>query len=123
MQADGTRATKASKLGSAITTRSQLQKLLATSGADTASSGFMVRFSRLADAVLGVDGSLTMASSTMQDQISKMVTHEDDMQRRLDATQARLTAQYQALDAQMANLNSLSNYVTAQLAAWNKPSN
>lgn len=123
MQADGTLATNASKLGAAITNRSQLQKLLATSGADTASSGFMVRFSRLADAVLGVDGSLTTASSTLQSQISKMVKREDDMQRRLDATQARLTAQYQALDAQMANLNSLSNYVTAQLAAWNKASN
>jgi len=42
------------------------------------------------------------------------------MQQRLNDTQARLTAQYQALDAQMANLNSLNSYITTQIAQWNK---
>ena len=42
------------------------------------------------------------------------------MQTRLDQTQKRLEKQYSALDKQMASLNSLSSYVTQQVAAWNK---
>jgi flagellar hook-associated protein 2 len=41
------------------------------------------------------------------------------MQQRLTQTEARLRAQYQTLDAQMAQLTGLSSYLTQQLAALN----
>jgi flagellar hook-associated protein 2 len=39
---------------------------------------------------------------------------------RLARTQAMLEAQYGALDTQMASMNSLSSYVTQQVAQWAK---
>jgi flagellar hook-associated protein 2 len=47
---------------------------------------------------------------------------EDALKVRLTATEARLRAQYEALDKQMAGLTGLSNYVSAQVASWNKSS-
>jgi len=123
MKADGTLESKGSKLDAALINRTELKKLFATSGADSASSGFMVRFRNLADAALGTGGVLEGATNSLQSQIKNLNRSEDAMQLRLDATEKRLRAQYQALDKQMANLNSLSSYVTAQIAAWNKPSN
>jgi flagellar hook-associated protein 2 len=38
----------------------------------------------------------------------------------LSATEARLRAQYQALDTQMSTMTGLSSYMNAQLAALSK---
>jgi flagellar hook-associated protein 2 len=98
-----------------------VQKLFATDGADSASSGFMVRYRKLADAVLGTGGALENANTSLNNQIKNVTSREDAITQRLTQTEARLRAQYQALDTQMANLTALNNYVTAQIATWNKP--
>ena len=121
MKSDGTLETKAAKLDAALANRGELRRLFATLGADNASTGFMVRFRNLADAALGTDGTLDTATTTLQGQIKNLGKREDALELRLLATEKRLRAQYEALDKRMAGLNSLSNYVTAQLAAWNKP--
>ena len=45
------------------------------------------------------------------------------MQDRLDATQKRFEAQFQALDTKMATLSALSAYVTQQVTLMNNSSN
>ena len=121
MKSDGTLETRATKLDAALVNRSELKKLFATVGADNTGTGFMVRFRNLADAALGAEGTLDTATTTLQSQIKNLGKREDALELRLLATEKRLRAQYEALDKRMAGLNSLSNYVTAQLAAWNKP--
>jgi flagellar hook-associated protein 2 len=123
MRADGTLETKSGKLDAALANRAEVKKLFATEGSTSASSGFMVRFRKLADAALGSGGALDGATTSLQAQIKNIVKNEDSMQLRLAATEKRLRAQYQGLDAQMAGLNSLSSYVSAQIASWNRPAN
>jgi flagellar hook-associated protein 2 len=38
----------------------------------------------------------------------------------MTSTEKRLRAQYTALDTKMAGLNTLSTYITQQIANWNK---
>jgi flagellar hook-associated protein 2 len=121
MQRDGTLLADPAKVSSALANRAELKKLFAAVGPDNASSGFMVRFRNLTNAVLGTGGAIDGATSSLQSELKDRGTTEAAMQQRLADTQARLTAQYQALDAQMANLNSLSSYITTQIALWNKP--
>ena len=45
---------------------------------------------------------------------------QDKLNDRLANTEARLRAQYAALDTKMATLNALSTYMTQQIAACNK---
>ena len=48
---------------------------------------------------------------------------QDAMNNRLTATEARIRAQYTALDTKVASLNVLSTYITNQIAQWNKSTN
>ncbi len=58
----------------------------------------------------------TAAKSDLADQTDKINTQEA-------AAKTRLTQQYSAMDAQVAAYKSTQSFLTAQIAAWNKPNN
>ena len=117
MKSDGTLETKSSRLDNALANPEELRKLMATDGADAASSGFARRFKNLADEVLGVEGPLETRTQSINARLSRNSKDQDRMEQRLAQTEARLRAQYTALDASMAQLNGLSSYLSQQLSA------
>jgi flagellar hook-associated protein 2 len=119
MQKDGTLRTDSTKLDAALTNLPELRKLLATDGSSTASSGFMDRFRDLGDAVLATDGTFDSRTDSLNARIESNKDRQEQMQNRLTLTEARLNAQYQALDATMGRLSGQSSYVTQQLAMLN----
>lgn len=117
MTKDGTLSTSTSDLEEALKNPDELRKLLATDGTDSAGSGFMDRFKDLGNAVLGTEGSLTTLQASLEMRIERNDDREDQMEDRLTRTEARIRAQYEALDTSMAKLSALSSYVTQQLAS------
>lgn len=117
MKQDGTLTTATSKLDDALANPEELRKLLSTDGTDSGASGFMDRFKDLGNAVLGEDGSLETLQSSLEARVKRNDDRQDQMEDRLTRTEARLRAQYEALDTSMAKLNALSSYVTQQLAS------
>jgi len=96
----------------------ELRKLLATDAEETANSGFMDRFKDLGNSVLDTTtGSLETLEQSLQARVERNDDRQAQMEDRLVSTEARIRAQYQALDTSMARLNALSNYVTQQMAA------
>ena len=85
-----------------------------------ANNGFANRLRSFGDAVLGADGLLTSRIKGLNTKLSSNQKDQDALSRRLDATQARLQAQYSALDTKMASISTLSTYITQQIANWNK---
>ena len=69
---------------------------------------------------LGVDGTISTRTAGLQKLIAKNGEDQTALLTRVDNFQARLVAQYTALDSNVAKLNSLSSYVTQQIANWNK---
>jgi flagellar hook-associated protein 2 len=120
VQADGSLASNATKLTAALANPDELQKLFATQGTTDATTGIAVRFSTLSDNALGTDGSLSSRTAGLKGELTRNSKQQDDMQSHLDATQARLTAQYQALDTTMSKMNALSSYVTQQVTLMEK---
>ncbi len=120
MQADGKLGVDDTKLTAAVDNRAELRKLFAADGATSATDGFMTRFVTLGDAELDTTGPLETRSNSLESQIKRNQDSQDAMQRRLDQTETRLRAQYQALDTNMAKLNGLSSYLTNQLTALSK---
>jgi flagellar hook-associated protein 2 len=122
IQADGSLAADSTKLSAALSTNpQQVKALFATDGTTNADTGFAVRFSNLADQSLDTtNGNLATRYTGLQGELSRNSTAQSDMQTHLDATQARLTAQYQALDTQMSQMSALSSYVTQQMALMAK---
>jgi flagellar hook-associated protein 2 len=120
MKADGSFEVNATKLDNSLANLPELKKLLTTDGVDTASSGFVRRFKRVGDAALGADGTFDNRTSGLNASLRRNSQYQESMQSRLAATEARLRAQYGALDTTMSQLSNLSTYMTQQLAVFNK---
>lgn len=121
VQKDGTLSmANSNKLTAALAHPDELSKLFTTFGATNESTGIAVRFAALADKATSVDGALFSRNDGLKGELSRNQKQQDDMQTHLDATQARLTAQYQALDTTMAKMSALSSYVTQQVALMEK---
>ena len=82
----------------------------------------MRRFKRLADAALGTDGMFQSRTESINASVTRNTKSQDALQHRLSQTEARLRAQYSALDTKMASLSNLSTYMTQQITQYNKSS-
>ncbi len=122
LQRDGTLTVDTTKLTAAATSNlSDLKAAFANSDSTVASNnGFARRYATLASQVLGTDGPVTTRTQSLQKLISKNADDQAKLNDRVDQFQARLVAQYTALDANVAKLNSLSSYVTQQIAQMNR---
>lgn len=121
VQKDGTLSiANSTKMTAALNNPAELQKLFATQGTSDVNTGIAVRFAAMADRATGLDGALYSRTAGLQGELSRNQKQQDDMQTHLDATQARLTAQYQALDTTMSKMSALSSYVTQQVALMQK---
>ena len=101
----------------------ELKKLFANAGGTSSYSttdGVAQRLRQLSDQALSFQGALTMRTQGLQNQISRNDKRSADLQERADHTEARLRAQYSALDTTLSNLSGLSSYVSNQLAALNR---
>lgn len=119
LQADGSMTVNASKLDDALGNLTELKKLFSNSNlADPTQDGFAKRFRVTTDAMLGVGGALTTRTDGLGQQLQRNRKDQDALSVRLESIEKRLRAQYTALDTTMAVLNSKSNYVTQQIAAF-----
>ena len=121
VQKDGTLAiSNQTKLTAGLNNPGELQKLFATQGTTNENTGIAVRFAQMGDRAVGMDGALFSRNAGLKGELSRNQKQQDDMQVHLDATQTRLTAQYQALDTTMSKMSALSSYVTQQVALMQK---
>jgi flagellar hook-associated protein 2 len=117
VQQDGSITLSSSKLDNGLANLGEMKKLFSNS--DTlvpANNGFGTLFRTQADQALGVDGSLASRSDGLRQRISQNEKRQAELEQRVTQTEARLRKQYTALDTQMGQLQSLSTYVTQQMA-------
>ena len=120
MKRDGTLSIDNTKLDAATGNLSELKKAFANSDAQNSlNDGFARRYANLATQVLGTDGSLTTRTEGLRERIARNGEAQLRVEDRVQRFQARLVAQYTAMDANVSRLNSLSSYVTQQLNALN----
>jgi flagellar hook-associated protein 2 len=122
MQTDGTLKLNSTKLTSALTSNpAELKKLFTNVDLTTpGNNGVANRLRSFGDSVLGTTGLLTTRITGLNTKLSHNQKDQDNLSKRLDATKARLQAQYTALDKKMASISTLSTYITQQIANWNK---
>jgi len=123
VQKDGSISIDQTKLGSALTNLPELRKVLAqplADGAASTTSGMMQQIYAYANPMLQFDGALQSETDGINARITDNSDQQASMQDRINSYQARVQAQYQALDAQMAQLTGLSSYVSQQMAALAK---
>jgi flagellar hook-associated protein 2 len=124
LQADGSMTVNGSVLDHALANPAELKKAFTNSNVlDPTQNGFGTRFRAIADSLLGVDGTLTARTNGLAAQLKRNQNDQDSMNVRLTGIEARMRAQYTALDATMSQLNGQSAYITQQIAQFNKATN
>ncbi len=119
-QGDGSLKVVDSKLDAAMGQLAALQSFFASDDADDALDGFGQMFRSFGDLRLASDGTLETRREAIQDRIDRNKDRAERLEARLALVEKRLTEQYGRLDTSIAKLSSLQNYVTQQIANWNK---
>lgn len=118
---DGNLPTAGAKLDKALANVDDLKSFfMGVDSTNDSNSGFATQIRSMVDQVLSVDGSVSTREKGLQTEIDNNNKRVDTLNDRSASTEARLRAQYSALDTKMAQFSSLSNYLTQQLAALNK---
>ena len=120
-QKDGRLKVNDTKLSAALTKLPELTTAMThVDVADPGNNGFAKMIAGWADKLLATDGSLTGKTKSIQSQIASNQKDQNKLSDRLTAIEARIRAQYSALDTTMSNANALSKYVTQQITTWNR---
>jgi len=115
LQKDGSLKIDDATLSSALTNLPEVTKALSNLDPSVlGNNGIGKRFYDWTSGLLASNGSLPGKTQSIQAGIARNQKDQDAMQDRLDATEARLRAQYSALDTTMAQANALAKYVTQQ---------
>ena len=120
VQKDGSLKLNDTKFATALTKLPELTKALANVDATTpANNGFGKRFSVWTTGLLASNGSLPGKTAAIQAQIATNRKNQDALSDRLTQIEARMRAQYSALDTTMSKANALAKYVTQQFYSNN----
>jgi flagellar hook-associated protein 2 len=123
VQSDGSIKINESKLANGLANLGEMKKLFANNDIVVpANNGIATRLRTMADQVLGVDGTISNRSEGLRKRIDLNQGRQDMLNDRIAMVEKRLRAQYTALDKQMAQLTSLSGYVTQQISAMTQSS-
>jgi flagellar hook-associated protein 2 len=89
-------------------------------GTVTFSRGYAYKLDQLIDAYLAGDGALASRTDGINRSIQDIARTRETLSRRLEGVEARLRAQFSALDTLISSMTSTSNFLTQQLAALDK---
>lgn len=122
VQADGSLKTNSTKLDNALQDPANVKAFFSENSGTAIGNGIAKRVYDFAFGALGVGGSVSTHSAAFQKAIDQNKATIERFNTRVADYQKQLLAQYNALDANMAKLNSLSSYVSQQITTWNKTS-
>ena len=121
MQEGGKLSLDASKLDKALTNVDDLKGLFANKAdSQGQGGGIAVNFKNFTDQLLAFDGTLNTKSDSLDSKLKSNIAEQDKVNKRAEALETRLYAQYSALDTKMASLNALNAYVSQMVTTWNK---
>ncbi|HEY6132482.1 MAG TPA: flagellar filament capping protein FliD [Rubrivivax sp.] len=120
LERDGSLKVNEDKLGRSLSNLPELARLFGgDSATDPTSVGIARRFDVLADANTNTGGALDSREEGLRQRLERNKDEQERFNDRLARTEARLRAQYTALDNKMSQLNGLSAYVTQQMEMLN----
>lgn len=119
-QRDGSLKINDKKLEAALGNLPELQNFFARNEDGTASDGFGQLFRTFASDRLDTDGTLSARQRALRERIEANGDRQEVLEQRLALVEKRLNEQYSRLDTTVARFSSLQNYVTQQIANWNK---
>ena len=120
LQPDGSLKTNAAKLDTALQSLPEVAALFSRNETGTAQDGVARRMTDLVVQLTGSEGPLKTRQDSLQERLKRNQTEQEKVNDRLLQVEARLQAQYTALDRKMASLTGLGQYVAQQVQQYSK---
>ncbi|MGN1055078.1 MAG: flagellar filament capping protein FliD [Comamonas sp.] len=121
LQKDGSLKVNDSKLTDALKDPENMRNFLSVDEPGTDNDGWAVRALTFTKGLLDVtEGMFATADSSLKARLKTNAEQQTLMNRRISAYEDNLRKTYSALDSKMAQLDALNNYVSQQVAQWNK---
>lgn len=121
LQKDGSLKVNDSKLTDALKDPENMRNFLSVDEPGTDNDGWAVRALTFTKGLLDVtEGMFATADSSLKARLKTNSEQQTLMNRRISAYEDNLRKTYSALDSKMAQLDALNNYVSQQVAQWNK---
>jgi flagellar hook-associated protein 2 len=118
IQTDGSMKVNDTKLSAALADPTEVAKLFtSTASADPNEHGFAVRVKTLANALIGNDGVITSRTKGLKDSIARNTHQQEQLEKRVQLMQDRLTKQYGALDVSLSKINAQNSSLSQALKA------
>lgn len=114
-QKDGTIKLDETKLKDTLGNLPELGKLFNSADGGVGAAGFGQKFNQFTSNALGFDGVISSRTERLSATIKSNQDAQARMGLRMEKYEARLLAQYTALDVNMGQMNSMANYVGQQL--------
>jgi flagellar hook-associated protein 2 len=117
LQLDGKLQVDTSKLEKAFEQLDEVANLFSRDAEGTAQDGLALRMADLIETMTDPDGTIDSRQALLRQRLRRNEDDQGRLEDRLAATEARLKAQYTALDSKMATLNGLGSYIAQQFGS------
>lgn len=118
MNRDGSLTIQSNKLDAAAQQPGALKTLLASS--DSGQLGLARQLRNFVTGAVGDQGRVHLKTRAVEAELRRLDEQAQRIKDRASRAEQRLLAQYSRLDASVSQLTALNNYVTQQVAQWNK---
>ncbi len=120
IKSDGKMSINSTKLDAALDKPAELGKLFGATSEDLTQRGFGLKLDAFADGLVAAGGTISNRTDSLNATIKRTNKEMDKVVDRAARAETRYLAYYNAMDANVARLNSLNAYITQQIATWNK---
>lgn len=122
IKSDGKMSINSTKLDTALDKPAELGKLFGATSDDPTQRGFGLKLDAFADGLVASGGTISNRTDSLNASIKRTNKEIDKVVDRAARAETRYLAYYNAMDANVARLNSLNAYITQQISMWNKNS-
>ena len=116
----GTMRLNSEKFNAAMTDLDGLKNLFSADTGNPATTGFGHKINDFADGLMEADGMLTNRKNALQKAMDRNGDEQDKVNERAARAETRYLAMYNAMDANVAKLNSLNSFIAQQITLWNR---
>lgn len=120
IKSDGKMSINSTKLDAALDKPAELGKLFGATSDDPTQRGFGLKLDAFADGLVASGGTISNRTESLNASIKRTNKEMDKVVDRAARAETRYLAYYNAMDANVARLNSLNAYITQQITMWNR---
>lgn len=120
IKSDGKMSINSTKLDAALDKPAELGKLFGATSDDPTQRGFGLKLDAFADGLVEAGGTISNRTESLNASIKRTNKEMDKVVERAARAETRYLAYYNAMDANVARLNSLNAYITQQITMWNR---